>query len=111
MTSLSRRMNMSQKKEKKLEALALDEPLDIPARANLLEDLTATGRSISYVRFHHPVPPYKDKEPVSEFRLMSKDTKYIVDAMLWTPHGVIFKANGEVGISSLANVVYCRLVI
>lgn len=69
------------------------------------------GYPIHYVRFHQPVPPAKDKEPVSEFRLQSKDTKYMVGSMHWTPEGVIYKAYGETGMVPLANIVYCRLTL
>jgi hypothetical protein len=62
-----------------------------------------------YVRFHQPVPPADNKEPVSEFRLKSSQTKYLVDSILWTPHGVIWKAYNETNIVPLANVIYCRL--
>jgi hypothetical protein len=66
------------------------------------------GRPSYYVRFHQPVPPAEDKEPVSEFRLESKQSKYVVDSILWTIHGVIVKAFGETQIIPLANVIYCR---
>jgi hypothetical protein len=62
-----------------------------------------------YVRFHQPVPPGEDKEPVSEFRLESKQSKYLVDMISWTPHGVIFRAHEETGIVPLANIIYCRI--
>lgn len=62
-----------------------------------------------YVRFHQPVPPAEDKEPVSEFRIETKQTKYLVDAIMWTPHGVVVTAYNKIQIIPLANVMYCRL--
>lgn len=97
--------------QNKFQQLGLHEPIDLAARANFIEDLSSCGRSAYYVRFHQPVPPAEDKEPVSEFRLQSKQNKYVVDSILWTQHGIIYTAYGEINIVSLANVIYCRLVI
>jgi len=66
------------------------------------------NKSCHYVRFHSPVPPAVNKEPVSEFVLSGKQEKYLVDDMTYTTDGLIFKAYGEIGIIPLANVVYCR---
>jgi hypothetical protein len=65
-----------------------------------------------YVRFHQPVPPGVDKEPVSEFKLVGRnqfDKKYVVDSITWTPDGVITKAHGTTNIIPLANVIHCRI--
>ena len=67
------------------------------------------GTQAYYVRFHQPVPPAVNKEPVSEFYIKGPTGKYIVDSIWLTPHGVIWEAYGEVNISALANVVYSRL--
>jgi len=72
-------------------------------------DLYVMPKESYYVRFHQPVPPGEDKEPVSEFRLKSTQKKYVVDSILWTPNGVVVKAYNETFIVSLANVMYCRL--
>lgn len=68
-------------------------------------------RIASYVRFHKDVPPGENKEPVSEFRLKSTQKKYVVDSILFTPHGVVWKAYGETNIVPLANVIYCRFMV
>jgi hypothetical protein len=54
------------------------------------------------------VPTGRDKEPVSEFRLETKDRKYQVDKMVYTPFGLVFWAHGEVDIVGLANVKLAR---
>lgn len=72
------------------------------------------GIPLYYVRFHQPVPPAKDMEPVSEFRtkvLSRQDEKYFVDSALYTEYGVIFRCKGEVDIVPLANVIYTRLIV
>jgi len=63
-----------------------------------------------YARFHQPVPPYVNKEPVSEFKVKSDSDKYKVDSIVYTPHGVIWTANGETNIVPLANVIYVRTI-
>lgn len=62
-----------------------------------------------YVRFHSPVPPALNKEPVGEFVLTGKQEKYLVDSIIYTPDGLEFTAYGESCIVPLANVVYCRI--
>ena len=64
-----------------------------------------------YARFHQPVPPYVNKEPVSEFKVKSDADKYKVDSIVYTPHGLIWTANGETNIVPLANVIYVRTII
>lgn len=66
---------------------------------------------IHYVRFHQPVPPAENKEPVSEFRTNSKQNKYSVDSLEWTSEGVIYQAYGEKGIVPLANIMHCRITL
>jgi hypothetical protein len=78
---------------------------------NNLQKLLDQGIPSHYVRFHQPVAPGLDREPVSEFRLRSIQSKYVVDEIIWTPHGVIFKAHGEIDIVDSANVIYCRLTV
>lgn len=69
------------------------------------------GYPIHYARFHQAVPPGKDKEPVNEFVLSGKQSKYIVDSLRWTSDGIVYSAYRETGIVPLANVVYCRLTL
>lgn len=67
-----------------------------------------------YVRFHQPVPPGYDKEPVSEFKLKTGN-KYGVEEMLYHPvAGLIFKAISKRGeeeedITPAANIIYVRV--
>src|SRR5665213_3384033 len=68
-----------------------------------------------YVRFHQPVPPALNKEPVSEFKLKPDGNsiqamRYVVDSITYTEHGVIYTAYGETNIVPLANVTYARLI-
>lgn len=69
------------------------------------------GYPIHYARFHHPVPPGLNKEPVNEFVIKGKQTKYLVDSLRWTPEGVLYSAYGETNLVPSANVVYCRLTL
>ena len=67
---------------------------------------------IHYARFHQAVPPAKDVEPVNEFRLNSKDKKYVVEAIRWSwGDGVIYKAYGELDLVPEANVQYVRFTL
>jgi len=68
------------------------------------------GVRCHYARFHQPVPPYVNKEPVSEFKLTSIQDKYKVDSIVYTPHGLMWTANGETNIAPLANVIYVRTI-
>lgn len=66
------------------------------------------GQPCSFVSFHDPVPSGRDKEPVGEFRLETKDVKYRVDKMTYTPHGLIFRAHQQGNIVGLSNVKLVR---
>lgn len=66
------------------------------------------GMSCKYVRFHHPVPRWENDEPVSEFRLEGKQTKYLVDSIEFTKDCVIAKAAAHTTYIPLANVIYVR---
>lgn len=83
------------------------EVIAIPMQLDILE---STGIPCRYVRFQTPVPPYLDREPVSEFKLTAKDTKYKVDKITYTKLGVIWRAGGEIDIAPLANVAYSRSI-
>ena len=67
-----------------------------------------------YVRFHQAVPPGYDREPVSEFKIHTKN-KYSVEAMLYHPTaGLIFEALNKKGepeedITPAANIIYVRV--
>lgn len=77
-------------------------------KLNPLEQWKKFGIPCRYVRFHQPIPPIEDKEPVSEFKLKSANPKYAVDEIVYTEHGVIWRAAGEINICALANVMYAR---
>lgn len=80
-----------------------------------LEMWAADGVACSDAKFHQPVPPAKDKEPVSQFMVRPPNTqhgvKYTVDSIIYTPHGVIYTAFGETNIVALANVVVVRAIV
>ena len=63
----------------------------------------------TYARFHHPVPPSENMEPVSEFRLSTKQLKYKVDSIIYTVDGLIVRAYSSSFIIPLANIIYCRI--
>lgn len=76
--------------------------------------IDGNGIGVRYVRFHHPVPPKENAEPVSEFRLTAKnvnDRKYIVDQMIWTKEGLFWRCGDELNLSAAANIVYCRFFV
>lgn len=67
---------------------------------------------VHYARFHQPVPPCKDKEPVSEFKLQSDQNKYQIEEMVWSwGDGLMWKMNGELDMQPAANVQYVRFSI
>jgi len=78
-------------------------------KANNLQELIDSGIPVHYVRFHQPVPPGIDKEPVSEFRIESPQKKYKVDRMMRCKGCLIFEAYGETDIVESANVIYSRV--
>lgn len=67
-----------------------------------------------YARFHQPVPPGYDKEPVSEFKVKAQ-SKYSVESMLYHPTaGLIFEALNKKGeheddIIPASNIIYVRV--
>jgi hypothetical protein len=84
------------------------QPLFVPDR---LEMLVKFGLKCKYARFHQPVPPSHNTEPVSEFSLENKQGKYIVEEMTYTTEGLVWKQKGETDIIPLANIIYCRLIV
>lgn len=77
----------------------------------MIDKWEKAGVHCFYVRFHQPVPPAKDLEPVAEFSTQAKPpSKYLVDSITYTPNGVIFRAKGEVDLVPLANVIYVRSI-
>lgn len=75
-----------------------------------LEEWASQGIPCYYARFHQPVPPFKDAEPVSEFYISSKQTKYCVDSINYSEHGLIWKVKGEHDLMPLANVILARSI-
>lgn len=76
-----------------------------------LKKWEAEGVACYYIRFHQPVPPAKNHEPVAEFDTEAKTAKYLVDSITYTPNGVIFRFKGEVDLVPLANVIYIRTIV
>lgn len=76
----------------------------------LFEQWEAEGQPCSYVRFHAPLAPAKDREPQYEFRLEGKDKKYIVDKITCTEHGLVWRANGEIDFTGLATIALTRSI-
>lgn len=75
------------------------------------DKLIAKGIPSDYVKFHGPVAPGKDKEPVFEFSL-DKPGKYKVDSITSCPGiGIFYTAYGQSAFVPDANVVKCRLKI
>ena len=82
-------------------------------KMSTLDRLKAEAVQCHYVRFHQPVPPGLNREPVSEFKINSNN-KYSVDSMLYHPvAGLIFEATGSNGheedITPTANIIYVRV--
>lgn len=79
-----------------------------------LDRLKAEAIPCYYVRFHQPVPPGYDREPVSEFKIKTQN-KYSVEGMLYHPiAGLIFEAINKKGereedITPAANIIYVRV--
>ena len=67
------------------------------------------GTPLYYARFQQPIPPAVNMEPVSEFVLSGKHSKYIVDTMRYTSHGLVWTFHDETNITPLANVMYVRV--
>ena len=78
---------------------------------SVIDSWNDKGVECYYVRFHQPAPPSLNKEPVSEFCTSNMNKKYLVDCITYTPHGVIWKVNGEENIMPLANVIYTRSIV
>lgn len=72
-----------------------------------LEQWERYGIPCYYVRFHQPIPSSDNTEPLSEFRTNTKN-KYTVDSIVYTEHGIIWRAKGEFNVCALANVMYAR---
>ena len=68
------------------------------------------GANCKHATFHSPVPRAKNAQPVNEFCLEGRDQKYMVDSIVYTPHGLIISVGKESQIIPLANVIVARLV-
>lgn len=81
---------------------------------SMFDRLKAESIPCYYARFHQPVPPGLDMEPVGEFKVKSK-SKYSVEGMLYHPTaGLIFAAANKKGeieedIVPAANIIYVRV--
>lgn len=92
--------------EKKKPIKKIQEPLE--SLKLKLEIWESEGIPCSYIRFHQPIPPHENAEPVSEFKMTQSVSKYRVDSIRYTEHGVIWRSRNEVNICALANVMYSR---
>ena len=84
-------------------------------KASPIEQWERFGTPCYYVRFHQGIPIHVDAEPVSEFKLATSplnanSRKYIVESMVYTEHGIIWRSRGELNVCPLANVMYARAV-
>lgn len=98
-------MNPNESKPTKMEAT----PIKKPAKSTIIQWIDQ-GVACSYVKFQNPVSAADRMEPVYEFKIISPDLKYRVDAITWTPHGLIFAAHSRVTIVALSNVAYARTI-
>lgn len=87
-------------------AITISEPVEITA----IERWVTEGVPCKYARFIAAVHPAPGKDPVNEFKLESKEAKYLVNSLIYTPHGLVFGVHGELGIVPLANISHVRLV-
>lgn len=98
---------MQEKKKPKPQApLPVSAP-DSSSMKLLILQWESEGVPSRYARFHQPIPRHENTEPVSEFRIGSKN-KYEVDSITYTEYGVIWRSGGEINICALANVMYLR---
>lgn len=87
------------------------ESLPPQKKKSVIDSWIAEGVPCYYARFQSPVAPAKDKEPVSEFYMKSANNKYVVNQMVYTPHGLIFWAHGECDITPLTNIQWARFTL
>lgn len=99
---------MPRKKKADSDIVPLSQFIDPQPRK--LIDLWKLGAHCKHVTLHSPVPKVKNAQPVNEFCLEGRDAKYIVDSIVYTPHGVIISVLSDTQIIPLGNVVVARLV-
>lgn len=77
-----------------------------------LQQAKDKGIPVKYVRFHQPVAPAPNVEPVNEFKVETdplKRNKYSVDSILKTPVGYVWDAHGHTDmIAELTTASYSR---
>lgn len=78
---------------------------------SLYEEWEAQGQPCCYVKFQAPVPKGVNLEPVYEFRVGdAHETKYTVDQITDTVHGIIFRYKGHIDRVFPANCAYARSI-
>ncbi len=74
-----------------------------------LEEKWDKAIPVYYGKFHSPVPPAANKEPVYEFYIKGPTGKYLVDDLRWSwGDGLLFKAYGTLDMTPAANVQVVR---
>jgi hypothetical protein len=69
------------------------------------------GIPCSYARLQSPAAPGANKEPVSEFYIKGPTGKYLVDSLVYTPHGLVWVHEGVTHIMPLANIRQVRPIL
>ncbi len=79
---------------------------------NRIDCMWINAHPIYYAKLQGPAPIHKNQEPVYEFRLESKDKKYIVEEMrVVLPEGhLLWKSNGEFNFMPSSNVLHVRVI-
>lgn len=94
-----------------VDGLATERPDNTSPEAMLIEEWVDEGIACDYVQFStKPVPTTKGNEPVWEIKLDTPDKRYKVDAIYYTPHGVIFNAYGLMKCVPLGNVAHVQFI-
>lgn len=75
-----------------------------------LDKWITNGIVCDYVKFRDPVPRFEGQEPVYEFKLLATTQKYVVNSIIYTQHGLVWRAGDEINIVPLSNVNFVRPV-
>lgn len=87
---------------------------EIEKQPSQLNDWETRGIVCQYAKFIHPVASGPNREPVSEFKTSkmtgkyTTDPRYLVDSLVYTPYGLIWRAHGEVNLAPIANINHVR---
>lgn len=86
------------------------EPSNKPKKS-AMEKLIAQGIQCDYVKFQGPVPRGPNLEPVYEFRLEAKDSKYKVDQISKDGDTVYWRIGQVIEMTPWVNVAYARPIL